>query len=276
MAADEHGFVTFNGLPVPGATITAIQGDKKIVVSSDPDGRYELSGLGDGMYTLRVEMLGFAAVTRDVRAGDEGPAPALELTLLPFEEIKRVATISKPVVMIESARGEEHAASGEPPPLDPELERQAAEGLLVNGSVNNAAASPFAQARGFGNSRPGQRSLYNGGFGLTMGTSALDARPFSFAGTRVPKPDYTDAQFAASFGGPFRIPGVRNRPVFFAGYQHSGDHNALAQSAVMPTLQAAVWRSLGRWRDSRSPDGPPVSRERHSRIADQPAGGGVA
>jgi trimeric autotransporter adhesin len=236
VAADEHGFVTFNGLPVPGATITAIQGDKKIIVSSDPDGRYELSGLDDGMYTVRVEMLGFAAVTRDVRAGDEIPA-TLEISLLPFEEIKRVATISKPVVMIESARGEEQAASGEPPPLDPELERQAAEGLLVNGSVNNAAASPFAQARGFGNSRPGQRSLYNGGFGLTMGTSALDARPFSFAGTRVPKPDYTDAQLAASFGGPFRIPGVRNRPVFFAGYQHSGDHNALAQSAVVPTLK---------------------------------------
>ncbi len=237
VAADDHGFVTFNGLPVPGATITAIQGDKKIVVSSDSDGRYDISGLGDGMYTLRVEMLGFAAVTRDVRAGDESPAPTLELSLLPFEEIKKVATISKPVVMIETAPGEEAAASNEPPPVDPELERQAAEGLLVNGSVNNAAASPFAQARGFGNSRPGQRSLYNGGFGLTLGTSALDARAFSFAGTPAAKPDYTDAQLAASFGGPFRIPGVRNRPVVFAGYQHSGDHNALAQSAVVPTLK---------------------------------------
>ena len=93
-----------------------------------------------------------------------------------------------------------------PPPVDPELERQAAEGLLVNGSVNNAAASPFAQSRGFGNSRPGQRSLYNGGFGFTFGTSALDARPFSFAQQRAPQPDYTDTQFMGSFGGPFKFP----------------------------------------------------------------------
>ena len=107
----------------------------------------------------------------------------------------------------------------------------------MNGSVNNAAASPFAQARGFGNARPGQRSLYNGGFGFTLGTAALDARPFSFSAEPAPRPDYTNTQFMGSVGGPFRIPGVRNRPVFFAGYQHSSDYNAMAQSAVMPTLE---------------------------------------
>ena len=235
VVADEHGFVTFNGLPVPGATVTAVQGDRKIVVSSDADGRFELSGLDDGGYTIRVEMLGFAAVIQDVTEREDS-APVLELTLLPFEDIKKIATISKPVVVDAAAPNAPNAPDA-PSPVDPELERQAAEGFLVNGSVNNAAASPFAQARGFGNNRPGQRSLYSGGFGLTLGTSALDARPFSFSGTRVPKPDYTDTQFAASFGGPFKIPGVRNRPVLFAGYQHSGDHNGLAQSAVLPTLK---------------------------------------
>ncbi len=237
VAADEHGVVTFNGLPVPGATITAIQGDKKIVVSSDSEGRYQLPGLDAGTYALRVEMLGFQPVTRDVLPGGEPVASTFELSLLSFEEIKKVATISKPVVIAESAPADEASGSAQAPVVDPELERQAAEGFLVNGSVNNAAASPFAQARGFGNNRPGQRSLYSGGFGFTLGTSALDARPFSFAGTRVPKADYTDTQFAASFGGPFKIPGVRNRPVLFAGFQHSGDHNALAQSAVLPTLK---------------------------------------
>jgi hypothetical protein len=107
----------------------------------------------------------------------------------------------------------------------------------VNGSVNNAAASPFAQSRAFGNNRPGQRSLYSGGFGFTFGSAVLDARPFSFSAERAPRPDYTDTQFMGSVGGPFRIPGVRNRPVFFAGYQRTGDHSAIAQSAVMPTLK---------------------------------------
>ena len=183
-------------------------------------------------------MLGFAPVTQEVVATAERTAPSWELTLLPFDEIRKIATISKPVPVAEAAPVEKPAAEAElPPAIDPELERQAAEGFLVNGSVNNAAASPFAQARAFGNNRSNQRSLYNGGFGFTLGSSALDARPFSFIGERAPRPDYTDTQFAASFGGPFRIPGVRNRSVLFAGYQRSGDHNASAQSAVVPTLK---------------------------------------
>jgi len=235
IGADERGLVTFNGLPVPGATITATQREKKVVVSTDADGRYEIAGLGDGDYALRVEMLGFAPVTRDIRAGEDAAA-TIELALLPFEEIKKMATLAKPVTVRDPTASEPGASGAPQTAVDPELERQAAEGLLVNGSVNNAAASPFAQARGFGNNRPGQRSLYSGGLGFTLGTSALDARPFSFAGASAPKPDYTDTQFMGSFGGPFRIPGVRNRPVIFVGYQHSGDHNAQAQSAVVPTL----------------------------------------
>ena len=235
-AADRHGQVNFNGLAVPGATITATQNGKTFVATSDVDGRYSLSGLEDGPYSLRIEMLGFVPATHEV-AASETTAPAWELSLLPFDEIRKIATISKPVPIAEAARVEKPAAEAESPAIDPELERQAAEGFLVNGSVNNAAASPFSQARAFGNNRSNQRSLYNGGFGFTLGSSALDARPFSFVGERAPRPDYTDTQFAAAFGGPFRIPGVRNRPVFFAGYQRSGDHNASAQSAVVPTLK---------------------------------------
>ena len=60
-------------------------------------------------------------------------------------------------------------------------------------------------------------------------------------------------QFMGSIGGPFKIPGVRNRPVFFAGYQHSTDHNALAQSAVMPTLKERTGDFSGA-REIRDPD----------------------
>jgi hypothetical protein len=72
----------------------------------------------------------------------------------------------------------------------------------VNGSVNNGAASPFAQMAAFGNNRRGQRSLYNGGVGVQLGNSAWDARPFSFGGARASKPSYDDAQVLATFGGP--------------------------------------------------------------------------
>jgi trimeric autotransporter adhesin len=236
-AGEQQGLVTFNGLPVPGATVVATQSEKKVVVASDSDGRYRLSGLGDGAYTIRVEMMGFAPLTRDLIAGEQ--SAALELTLLPFEEMKRIAVVAAtaPMAPIAPIAPGAPNAPNAPSPIDPELERQAAEGLLVNGSVNNAAASPFAQSRAFGNARPGQRSLYNGNFGFTFGNAALDARPYSFSAERAPRPDYTDMQFMGSIGGPFKLPGVRNRPVFFAGYQHSSDHNAIAQSAVMPTLE---------------------------------------
>ncbi len=91
-AGDQGGLVTFNGLPVPGATIIATQNDKKIVVASDAEGRYRLTGLGDGPYAVRVEMLGFAALTRDLVADEQ--SATLELTLLPFEEIKRIAVFA--------------------------------------------------------------------------------------------------------------------------------------------------------------------------------------
>src|SRR4029079_8185477 len=111
------------------------------------------------------------------------------------------------------------------------------DGYLVNGSVNNGAASPFAQLAAFGNNRRGARSLYNVDFGAILGNSAWDARPFSFTSERAPKPSYTDVQLLGTFGGPLKIPGiVQNRPNLYVGYQRTSDHNTSTQSALMPTL----------------------------------------
>jgi len=102
-----------------------------------------------------------------------------------------------------------------------------ADSYLANGSVNNGAASPFAQMAAFGNNRRGVRSLYNGGIGFQFGTSAWDARPFSFGGPGVGRPSYDDAQVLATFGGPIRIPRwFRNAPNVFVGYQRLIDYSA--------------------------------------------------
>src|ERR1700730_4767827 len=98
-AGDERGLVTFNGLPVPGATVTAMQGDEKIVTTSTEDGTYRLTGLGDGGWTITVEMLGFAPVVHDITISDNAPplqSTPFELKLLSFEEMTRVAvTVSE-------------------------------------------------------------------------------------------------------------------------------------------------------------------------------------
>ena len=76
------------------------------------------------------------------------------------------------------------------------------DGFLINGSVNNGAASPFAQAAAFGNNRRNGRSLYNGNVGFIVGNSALDARSI-FAH----RPGHTQAGLQPRAG-----PGILRRP----------------------------------------------------------------
>jgi len=71
-AAEHHGQVQFNGLPVPGATITAVQGDKvqgdkRLVAITDPQGDYAFPNLADGLWNIEVEMLGFVPQNRKWR-----------------------------------------------------------------------------------------------------------------------------------------------------------------------------------------------------------------
>ena len=56
-AAEHHGVIKFAGLPVPGATVTATMGDKKMVAVTGPDGLYSFPDLADGVWNLQVEML---------------------------------------------------------------------------------------------------------------------------------------------------------------------------------------------------------------------------
>jgi hypothetical protein len=306
-AAESYGQVTVAGVPVPGATITATQGDARVVTVSDSQGVYKLTDLGGGVWTVRVEMVGFATLSREITIPSDGPPPAWELTLLPFAEISRglpppasqpeqsaipqgsapprtgtdtgaarTQAPASPQTLSPRGRaaggsrpGRGAPASGSPtsggqggfqragvnasvapPPAtgspfagsaasdaaDEDAGTGAADGFLINGSVNNGASSPFAQARAFGNARPGQRSLYNGGVAFFSNNSAWDSRPFSFTSDQAPKPSYNDVQFNGTFGGPLRIPRMmRNGGNVFVGYQRNRDHNATTQPALVPT-----------------------------------------
>jgi len=71
---EHHGQVTFGGLPVPGATITATQGGKKFATSTDQLGLYSFPDLADGKWTMEVEMTGFSIIKQDVVMGAKAPA----------------------------------------------------------------------------------------------------------------------------------------------------------------------------------------------------------
>jgi hypothetical protein len=271
-ASDYSGLVTLAGVPIPGATVTATQGDTKAATITDKDGVFRFTGLADGVWNVKVEMIGFETLTFDITIPPpaEGAVPASELTLLPLEKI--VSNIPKPqpppapVAPSGPASGPnaQQARQAAPPanqgggfqragvnqvasappapanfpedaPADPTGMGSAA-GLLINGSVNNGASTPFAQARSFGTNLPNRRSLYTYAAGVQLGSSSWDARAPSLNGIQSVRPSYTDAQFLGTFQGPFRIPRLRNQLNVQVGYQGTNDHNTVTQGTVVPTV----------------------------------------
>ena len=95
-ASGQQGQVTFGGLPVPGATVTATQGEKKFSAVTDGDGLYSLPDLTDGTWTVEIEMLGFSTIKQEVVVAPDTPAAKWELHLLPLDEIKASTAASTP------------------------------------------------------------------------------------------------------------------------------------------------------------------------------------
>ena len=190
LITEYRGQVVFNGVPVPGATVTATQGGKKFTAITDPMGVYVFSDLPEGTWAIEIEMQGFVPL----KGGDTSTS-TWELKMLPVEEIKAesahnesatpapapgaAANPSAPKTPVDNARRqtgfqrteviESNNGSSAPQPgaeapasafanvSQDELNQRAVDGLLINGSVNNGAASPFGQLGGFGNNRRGVR-----------------------------------------------------------------------------------------------------------------------
>src|SRR5271157_674740 len=97
-ASEYHGQVTFGGLPAPGVTVTATQGGKQFVTSSDQQGLFSFPDLTDGKWTIEVGMTGFAPLKQDVVIGTNAPAAKWELKLLPLDQIKAESAGARPGV----------------------------------------------------------------------------------------------------------------------------------------------------------------------------------
>src|SRR5580658_5716611 len=88
MAAEHHGVVKSSGLPVPGATVTATSGDKKLVTTTDENGFYSFPELADGVWTITVEMLGFVKFSEDVGIQLDAPSPERNLKPMTSAQLK--------------------------------------------------------------------------------------------------------------------------------------------------------------------------------------------
>jgi len=74
----QSGFVKSGNQAIPGATVTATQGEKQFVTTTDQDGRYAFSQLGEGPWTVEVQMFGFEPVKKPV---DYAKSPAADFSL---------------------------------------------------------------------------------------------------------------------------------------------------------------------------------------------------
>ena len=231
-ASDYFGQVTFNGLPVPGVTITATQGNQKALATTDQDGIYHLPDLIDGVWNVTIDMLGFTTITHEITVpAAKEPAP-VALTVRSFDEIAREIAAPPPERPIAAVRDQ--------PPIDLSVlvgptGMGAADGLLINGSLNNGASTPFAIPRAIGNNRPRLPPVYSYALGLQLGNSAWDARPFSVGGSPLSTPSYTDTQALGTFDGPLRLPWLRNRITVTVGYQGASSTSINTQFTRVPT-----------------------------------------
>jgi hypothetical protein len=275
MASEYHGQVTFGGLPVPGSTVavTATQGSKKAVAITDDQGVFSFADLADGTWSIDIEMTGFAPIKQDITVVPNGTAGTFELKLMTLDQIRASAKpVKEEAAPVETtsatapatptaatgpagkAPAETTAAKGAatatarttaaaatpnaPGPAQDATSQQANDGMLINGSVNNAATSQYAMSQAFGNSRNNGKSLYNYGLSLVLDNSALDATQFSVNGYQTPKPAYNNVTAGVTIGGPLKIPHLltaRNAPYFFVGYQRTQSTRVNIQDALLPT-----------------------------------------
>src|SRR5689334_16834923 len=113
LAGGEHsGQVTVGGVPVPGATVTASAGDKKLVTATDEQGKFTFPDATAGVWTLRVDMLGFEPLTQDITVTAEPQPSAWTLKLKPFEEITRGIPIPPPSPPVQAAASNGTPSSG--------------------------------------------------------------------------------------------------------------------------------------------------------------------
>jgi hypothetical protein len=222
--ADLTGRVEFAGLAVPGALVTATQGERVATTLSSEDGTFHMANLPDGRWQVKVEMRGFFTITREVTLPLGDTALVVALTMRRYEDI--LATVGAPA-------GQPNVPAAPVVPVTSATD--VADAVILLGTVTNGAATPFALPRAVGNARPNQVSQYSGNLSATLANSAWNAKPYSFGGASATA-DTGNMQLGFVLRGPIRLPWIlRNGPQMTLSLQRGVSSSAITQSARMPT-----------------------------------------
>ena len=213
--AQEHrGRVLVDGTPLPGVSVTASQNDRTLTTVTNVKGGFQFLSLTAGDWRLHFEMQGFKAVDTTVTIPETTPSAVVQMEMLSLSGLHASSAMTvhvsmpapvAPVVADGKQRDGTDAPSPPPSPAGSDAD-MTADGMLINGSNNNAATSKYSLAQAFGTRRAGSKSLYTGSFGFKLSASPFDARPYSLTGLQTPKASYSTFTGVATLGGPIRIP----------------------------------------------------------------------
>jgi hypothetical protein len=140
----QSGIVRSGNQPIPGAVVTAAQGDKKFTTITGEDGYYSFPPLGDGAWTVDVQMFGFEPVKQQVDYAKERVANfSLKLRESPMaSRLARFAGNGQGANQIESQlQTEMNAAQAEPSTAPVAGAANGNEGFLIAGSLSQGLAA---------------------------------------------------------------------------------------------------------------------------------------
>ncbi len=157
-AAQQSGTVVSGGLAIPGATVTAVQGEKKIVTTTDESGRYAFADLAAGAWTVQVEMFGFSPARREITMDEKPSAIDWALDLKPLSS--EAPPVSKAAPVTAPAPSAVATAPAPAPAAAP-------------GTAKSAAAAQPRQRSGRGSQAQSGQAQSGGGFrSLSMNNTA--------------------------------------------------------------------------------------------------------
>jgi hypothetical protein len=156
LASEHHGVVKSGGIPIPGATVTATQGDKKVVTTTDDQGAYAFPNLADGVWNVEIEMLGFAPSKLEIGVAPNAPSPSWEVKLLSASDLK--AKLAPPPPAESAASAAPTPAASTPAAPGPDAPKPAASTQTAQQDRPRLNRAPNAQ---------GQQAAGRGGRGNT-------------------------------------------------------------------------------------------------------------
>ncbi len=219
----QSGFVKSGDQAIPGATITAKQGDQAFTTVTDQDGHYAFPPLGTGTWTITIDMFGFDSLKKDVDYAAAHGAVNFELQLKESPMLQRIqqfaARQNTAGGNAAGGGGRTGNGNGRAPAGAGISNRAGANGAQGSGGANAQQADQTlenelnSQQQSFATPPPGAQSsnesfLVSGSLspGMSQGNQADSGPDMRFAG-----------QGPNGFGGPGGGEGNPNGPGFAGG-----------------------------------------------------------